>query len=170
MPEVVMVVEASAGESAKACSTGHRGKPGCTKPAASRAVHGETTTVEGSTTAVKAATAMSSATAAMSATATTAARGRIHRHRHNADCRNRRESDQHFPEHGTLLLQERLPETATPIIPDVTQIHFRDVDDWRGACFAAIAIGKMQLDRLLESYMAGADAERIAHGHLVTGL
>jgi hypothetical protein len=46
----------------------------------------------------------------------------------------------------------------------------RDVDDRGDACFAAIAVGKMQLDRLLESYMAGIDAERIAHRQLVAGL
>jgi hypothetical protein len=55
------VAEASSGESAEAGSTGHRSKPGCTKPAAGRAAHGETTAVEGaatveSTAAVEAAT------------------------------------------------------------------------------------------------------------------
>jgi hypothetical protein len=53
--------------------------------------------------------------AATTTTTTTTTRGSMHRHRGNADCRNCRKSDQHFPEHGTLLLQVWPPLIGNPI-------------------------------------------------------
>jgi hypothetical protein len=60
-------------------------------------VEGSPTAVKGSSAAVETATGTAIKTAA-----TTTTRGSIHRHRGDADCRNCRKSDQHFPEHGTL--------------------------------------------------------------------
>jgi hypothetical protein len=114
---VVTAVEAPARHSAEACSAGHVSKPTSGKSAA----RGHAA-VEGSPAAVQ-----TTATAAVSA-ATTATRGGVHRHRRNADCRNSRKSDHHFPEHGTLLFKGVAPDNQKPRpslrIPDVTQIHF----------------------------------------------
>jgi hypothetical protein len=122
VPEVVTVVEAPTRHSAEACSAGHGGKPTSSKSAA----RGHTA-VEGSATVETAATAVETATPAVSA-ATTATRGSIHGHRRNADCRDGGKSDQHFPEHGTLLLKGVAPDNHKPrspqIIPGGTQIHF----------------------------------------------
>jgi hypothetical protein len=143
VPEVmvmVVVVEAPTGHSGEACSARHGSNPGCTKSAGGWATRGEAAAVKGTRTAMETATAaavetataaavetataaaMESATAAAVKTSTaaavaaaTATRRSIHRHRRNADCGNCRKSEQHFPEHGTLLLQVRPPTIGNPI-------------------------------------------------------
>jgi hypothetical protein len=109
IPEVVTVMEAPARHSAEACSAGHGSKPTSGKSAA----RGHTA-VEGSPAVETTATAVGTATAAVSA-ATAATRGSVHRHRRNADCRNSRKSDHHFPEHGTLLFKGVAPDNQNPI-------------------------------------------------------
>ena len=144
VPEVVTMVEASTRDSAEACSAGHGSKPSCTKSAAKSAARGQTsveaspTAAEGSPAAVEtaAATAVETAAAAVSAATTATTRGSIHWHRGDADCRNCRKSDQHFPEHGTLLSQvSAAPNNRKPhspqIIPHARQIHSREVGDCR---------------------------------------
>jgi len=117
-------MEAPARHSAEACSAGHGSKPASGKSAArghttvegSRAaVEGSRAAVEATATAVGTATAaVGTATAAVSAAAT-ATRGSVHRHRRNADGRNSRKSDHHFPEHGTLLFKGVVPDHQNPI-------------------------------------------------------
>jgi hypothetical protein len=117
IPEVVTVMEAPARHSAEACSAGHGSKPASGKSAArghtavegSPAVETTATAVETTATAVETTTtSVGTATAAVSA-ATTATRGSVHWHRRNADGRNSRKSDHHFPEHGTLLFKGVAP-------------------------------------------------------------
>ena len=132
VPEVVTMVEASTRDSAEACSAGHGSKPSCTKSAAKSAARGQTS-VEASPTAAEGSPAAVE-TAAATTTATT--RGSIHWHRGDADCRNCRKSDQHFPEHGTLLSQvSAAPNNRKPhspqIIPHVRQMHSQEVGDCR---------------------------------------
>ncbi|WP_139212535.1 hypothetical protein [Bradyrhizobium sp. NFR13] len=99
------VVEASIGHHSEACSAWHGGETSCTKSAAAKAAHGYTAAMEA--TSVKTTTTVETtpvaATTAVSASA--AARGSIHWHGRHADGRNCGKSDQHFPEHGTLLSQ-----------------------------------------------------------------
>jgi hypothetical protein len=94
------------------------------------------TAAEGSPAAVETAAATVGTAAAVSAATTATTRGSIHWHRGDADCRNCRKSDQHFPEHGTLLSQvSAAPNNRKPhspqIIPHARQIHSREVGDCR---------------------------------------
>jgi len=110
-------MEAPARHSAEACSAGHGSKPASGKSAARghTTVEGSRAAVEATATAVGTATAaVGTATAAVSAAAT-ATRGSVHRHRRNADGRNSRKSDHHFPEHGTLLFKGVVPDHQNPI-------------------------------------------------------
>jgi hypothetical protein len=131
------MVEASTRDSAEACSAGHGSKPSCTKSAAKSAARGQTSVEASPTAAEGSPAAVETAAAAVSAATTTATtRGSIHWHRGDADCRNCRKSDQHFPEHGTLLSQvSAAPNNRKPhspqIIPHARQIHSREVGDCR---------------------------------------
>jgi hypothetical protein len=97
-------------------------------------------------------------TAAAVSAATTATRGSIHWHRGDADCRNCRKSDQHFPEHGTLLSQvSAAPSNRKPhspqIIPHVRQIHFREAGDYRDL-FSRRAVSNIATRRTHAAAMA----------------